>query len=75
MNRIFVDTGGWYAAIDREDRDHEAARRFLEHNSLILITEATYRVVPQPTRQKLEFHRLFLFRAHGRIRLAEGFGV
>ena len=38
MNGIFVDTGGWYAAIDRKDRDHEAARRFLEKNSLPLIT-------------------------------------
>ena len=38
MNGIFVDTGGWYAAIDRKDRDHEAARRFLENNSLPLIT-------------------------------------
>ncbi len=38
MNGIFVDTGGWYAAVARKDRDHDAARRFLENNSLPLLT-------------------------------------
>jgi predicted nucleic acid-binding protein len=38
MNGIFVDTGGWYAAIDRQDRSHEVARHFLENNQLPLVT-------------------------------------
>lgn len=38
MNGIFVDTSGWYAAIDRKDRGHEAARLFLENNRLPLVT-------------------------------------
>ena len=38
MNGDFVDTGGWYAVIDRKDHDHTAARRFLETNRLPLIT-------------------------------------
>ena len=38
MNGIFVDTGGWYAAIDRQDHGHEAARQFLENNRLPLVT-------------------------------------
>jgi predicted nucleic acid-binding protein len=38
MERIFVDTGGWYAAIARRDHDHEAAKAFLSDNRLQLLT-------------------------------------
>ena len=29
MKPVFVDTGGWFAALARRDRDHAAAARFL----------------------------------------------
>ena len=29
MQKVFVDTGGWYAAAARKDRDHAAAKQFL----------------------------------------------
>jgi len=38
MEKIFVDTGGWYAAAARRDRDHEAAKQFLSGNCLPLLT-------------------------------------
>ncbi len=38
MRKIFVDTGGWYAAVARKDHDHEAARQFLSSNHLPLLT-------------------------------------
>jgi len=38
MEKIFVDTGGWYAAAARRDRDHEAAKLFLSGNHLPLLT-------------------------------------
>ena len=38
MQRIFVDTGGWYAAIAQKDHDHDAAKQFLLTNTLPLIT-------------------------------------
>jgi predicted nucleic acid-binding protein len=38
MQRVFVDTGGWYAAIARKDHDHAAAREFLSANRLHLLT-------------------------------------
>ena len=38
MERVFVDTGGWYAAIARKDHDHEAAKEFLSDNRLQLLT-------------------------------------
>ena len=38
MQKIFVDTGGWYAAIARRDRDHESAKQFLASNHLPLLT-------------------------------------
>jgi len=38
IQSIFVDTGAWFAAIVRKDRDHEAAKQFLKDNALPLIT-------------------------------------
>ena len=38
MQSIFVDTGGWYAAIVRKDHDHKTAKKFLLKNKLPLIT-------------------------------------
>lgn len=38
IQSIFVDTGAWYAAMVRKDRDHEAAKRFLKNNTQPLIT-------------------------------------
>lgn len=38
MQKIFVDTGGWYAVIARRDRDHESAKQFLTGNYLPLLT-------------------------------------
>lgn len=38
MRRIFVDTGTWYALVDRNDPDHPAAREFFEANRLPLVT-------------------------------------
>jgi len=38
MRRIFVDTGAWYALVDRNDPDHPAARGFFEANRLPLVT-------------------------------------
>jgi predicted nucleic acid-binding protein len=38
MQRIFVDTGGWYAAMVLKDYSHEKAKQFLENNTLPLIT-------------------------------------
>jgi uncharacterized protein len=38
IQSIFVDTGAWYAAMVRRDRDHEAAKQFLKNNALLLIT-------------------------------------
>lgn len=38
MQSIFVDTGGWYAAIARKDHDHQAAKQFLSDNRSPLIT-------------------------------------
>ncbi len=38
MQSIFVDTGGWYAAMVRKDHDHEKAKQFLNDNTLPLIT-------------------------------------
>ena len=38
MRRIFVDTGAWYALVDRSDPDHPAARAFFEANRLPLVT-------------------------------------
>jgi len=38
MRRVFVDTGAWYALVDRNDPDHPAARRFFEANRLPFVT-------------------------------------
>ncbi len=38
IQSIFVDTGAWYATMVRKDRDHEAAKYFLENHTLPLIT-------------------------------------
>jgi uncharacterized protein len=38
IQSVFVDTGAWYAAMVRKDRDHEAAKRFLKENTLPLVT-------------------------------------
>ncbi len=38
MQSIFVDTGGWYAAIVRKDHDHKTAKQFLMNNKFPLIT-------------------------------------
>ena len=37
MNRVFVDTGAWYALIDRRDPDHErVVAAFHEHRGRLL---------------------------------------
>lgn len=38
MRRVFVDTGAWYALVDRSDPDHPEARRFFEANRIPLAT-------------------------------------
>ncbi len=38
IERVFVDTGGWYALTDARDPDHEAARAWFEGNTLPLVT-------------------------------------
>jgi hypothetical protein len=38
MERIFVDTGGWYALVDRNDPNHLAAVRFMTENTRPLVT-------------------------------------
>ena len=35
---IFVDTGGWYALVDRSCVEHELAARFAEANQKVLVT-------------------------------------
>ncbi|MDI6727894.1 MAG: PIN domain-containing protein [Thermodesulfovibrionales bacterium] len=38
MKRLFVDTGAWYALIDRNDPDHKEAASFMENNKIPLLT-------------------------------------
>jgi predicted nucleic acid-binding protein len=38
VERVFVDTSGWYAAADSRDPDHGAVARWLRRNTLPLIT-------------------------------------
>jgi len=38
VERVFVDTSGWYAAADSRDPDHRAVARWLRRNTLPLIT-------------------------------------
>src|SRR3990170_3404886 len=32
MKRIFIDTGAWYAVVDKKDPDHKQAETFLKNN-------------------------------------------
>lgn len=38
MKRIFVDTGAWYAFIDKKDPDYIHAKRFYDNNTVPFIT-------------------------------------
>ena len=38
MERVFVDTGGWYAAADSHDPHHGGVARWLRRNALPLVT-------------------------------------
>ena len=38
MKRVFVDTGAWYALVDKKDPDHEKAAGFIRANTFPLIT-------------------------------------
>ena len=38
MKRLFVDTGAWYALVDRNDPDHKEAGDFLRRNNIPLLT-------------------------------------
>lgn len=38
MKRIFVDTGAWYALMDKKDPDHAPAKDLYFRNSLPLLT-------------------------------------
>lgn len=38
MRMVFVDTGAWYALMDKGDRHHQNATDFLLNNSLPLLT-------------------------------------
>jgi uncharacterized protein len=38
VNGVFVDTGAWYALVDKDDADHTAASIFLAANTTPLIT-------------------------------------
>ena len=38
MLPIFVDTGGWYAFLDKDDVNHESALKFMKELSQLLIT-------------------------------------
>ncbi|MFQ5456196.1 MAG: type II toxin-antitoxin system VapC family toxin [Nitrospirota bacterium] len=38
MKKVFVDTGAWYALVDKKDPDHKSARNFLLTNRLPLLT-------------------------------------
>ena len=38
MKRILVDTGAWYALVDKKDPDHSAAALFLKNNKVPLLT-------------------------------------
>ena len=38
MNRLFVDTGAWYALVDSRDPAHDRAKGFFAANCLPLIT-------------------------------------
>lgn len=38
MKRLFVDTGAWYALVDKNDPDHKKAWYFLTNNKIPLLT-------------------------------------
>lgn len=38
MKRLFVDTGAWYAVVDKKDPDHSQAEQFLRNNKIPLLT-------------------------------------
>ncbi|GBC75922.1 23S rRNA-specific endonuclease VapC20 [bacterium HR07] len=38
MERVFVDTSGWYALVDAQDAHHKIAKAWLTRNTLPLIT-------------------------------------
>jgi predicted nucleic acid-binding protein len=38
MKCIFVDTGAWYALVDKKDPDHSAAAVFFKNNKIPLMT-------------------------------------
>jgi hypothetical protein len=37
MKRLFVDTGAWYALVDKKDPDHSAAAAFFRNNKISLL--------------------------------------
>lgn len=38
MRRLFVDTGAWYALVDKKDPDHGQAGRFFRNNKIPFLT-------------------------------------
>ncbi len=38
MKRLFVDTGAWYALVDKSDPDHKEAEHFMTNNKIPLLT-------------------------------------
>ena len=38
MKRIFVDTGAWYAVVDKKDPDHKQAELYFRNNKIPLLT-------------------------------------
>lgn len=38
MKRLFVDTGAWYALVDKNDPDHKEAASFMKNNKIPLLT-------------------------------------
>lgn len=38
MRRLFVDTGAWYALVDKNDPEHVSAKEFFGDNALPLLT-------------------------------------
>ncbi|BCB96064.1 DNA-binding protein [Dissulfurispira thermophila] len=38
MKRLFVDTGAWYALVDKNDPDHKEALSFIKNNKIPLLT-------------------------------------
>ncbi len=38
MKRLFVDTGAWYALVDKNDPDHKEAVSFIKNNKIPLLT-------------------------------------